>query len=53
MAFSKRLNKTTILFLLIFLLGLISFAIYINSSFSENDSHHTTILSTPDQEETT
>lgn len=42
MALIKKLNKTTLLFILIFLLGLVGFAIYINSSFSNSDTYPTT-----------
>lgn len=36
----KRLNKTTVLFILIFLLGLIVIGVYINNSF-EGENNHT------------
>lgn len=42
MASIKKLNRTTLLFILIFLLGLISFVIYINGSFSSGDAPQTT-----------
>ncbi len=35
----KKLNKTTLLFILIFLLGLIGFGIYINNSFNQDNIH--------------
>jgi hypothetical protein len=38
----KKLNRTTLLFILIFLLGLISFVIYINSSFINSNVQQTT-----------
>ena len=41
MAHNKRLNKTTLLFILIFLLGLISFVYYINNSFTNGDIYPT------------
>ena len=42
MASIKKLNKTTLLFILIFLLGLVGFVLYINSSFSNGDAPQTT-----------
>ncbi len=35
----KKLNKTTVLFILIFLLGLIVIGVYINNSFKEEGNH--------------
>jgi preprotein translocase subunit SecG len=42
MIFKKKLNKTTVLFILIFLLGLFVIGIYINNSFNENGNHTST-----------
>ncbi len=39
MTSTKRLNKTTVLFILIFLLGLIVIGVYINNSFDEEGNH--------------
>ncbi|MFC4633735.1 hypothetical protein ACFO3O_07440 [Dokdonia ponticola] len=39
MASLKKLNKTTFLFILIFILGLFVIGLYINNSFNENGNH--------------
>ena len=38
----KKLNKTTILFILIFILGLVVIGVYINNSFNEDGNHTST-----------
>ncbi|WP_299675478.1 hypothetical protein [uncultured Dokdonia sp.] len=38
----KKLNKTTILFILIFVLGLVVIGLYVNNSFNENGNHTST-----------
>ncbi|GGG20678.1 hypothetical protein GCM10011344_21700 [Dokdonia pacifica] len=38
----KKLNKTTVLFILIFLLGLVVIGVYINNSFNEDGNHTST-----------
>ncbi|GEM_PF-4788294 len=45
MASIKKLNKTTILFILIFVLGLVVIGIYVNNSFNEY-GHHTSTTTT-------
>jgi ABC-type transporter Mla subunit MlaD len=47
MSSTKKLNITTILFIVILLLGVIGFAVYINNSFSENTQQHTHVETVP------
>nr|AOE09042.1 hypothetical protein [uncultured bacterium] len=45
---SKLFHKNTLLFLIIFIIGIIGFAIYINATFEEENPNHT---STPFSQE--
>lgn len=47
MSTTKKLNITTLIFILILIVGVIGFAIYINNSFSDNSVKHTQIDTVP------
>jgi uncharacterized membrane protein YuzA (DUF378 family) len=47
MGTSKKLNITTLIFIIILIAGVIGFSVYINNSFTDNTNKHTHVQSIP------
>ncbi len=44
---SKKFNITTLIFILILIVGVIGFAVYINNSFTDDNNKQTNVESVP------